>query len=91
MKKNEMYTEDMISILQKYQEYCPRVDGELKKLLCGGDGLTAKRGADAQDSRADAPTPEGRVEGIIMKSEDWHEGVLCLQVNFQHFIALLSF
>ena len=80
--KNEMYTEDMIAVLEKFQEYCPQTkNGDLKKILCGGDGLTTKRGVDAQRARADAPTPEKRLEGLIMKSEDWHEAILCLQVS----------
>lgn len=75
-----MITEDMIDILVQFQAYCPRVDGEIKKILCGGDGLTTKRAGDAQKARADAPSQEERLEGLIMKSEDWHEAVLCLQV-----------
>ncbi len=84
MLKNEIYTEDMISILEAIQAYCPRKNGELKPILCGGDGLTTKRGYDAQLSRGDAPTSHERLEGIIMKSEDWHEAVLCVQVIQKH-------
>eukprot|EP00112_Aurelia_sp_Birch-Aquarium-sp1_P000947 Seg1092.2 transcript_id=Seg1092.2/GoldUCD/mRNA.D3Y31 product="hypothetical protein" protein_id=Seg1092.2/GoldUCD/D3Y31 len=83
MLKNEMYTEEMIAVLEKLQEYCPQTkNGDLKKILCGGDGLTTKRGVDAQRARADAPTPEKRLEGLIMKSEDWHEAILCLQIMY---------
>lgn len=73
MRKNEMLTDDMITILEHFQGYCPRVNGQMKKILCGGDGLTAKRGADAQKARADASNQEDRLEGLIMKSEDWHD------------------
>ena len=72
--------EDMVAILEFYQQYCPNIDGKIKTMLCGGDGLTTKRGNEAKLARADAPTPEGRLEGLIMKSEDWHEAVMCLQV-----------
>ena len=80
MEKNEIFTEDMVKILETYQQYVPVIDGEQCKILCGGDGLTTKRGVDAQYARADAPTASDRLEGIIMKSEDWHEAILCLQV-----------
>ncbi len=55
--------------------------GNNKKILCGGDGLTAKRGMDAKLAKADGCTPEKRLKGIIMKTEDWHEAVLCMQVK----------
>lgn len=89
LEKNEMLTEDMINILETYQEYCPVIDGEKQALLCGGDGLTTKRGADAQLARSDGVTPEDRLEGLIMKSEDWHEAVLCMQVKQTYLISNL--
>ena len=76
--KNKIIMEDMVAILEHYQKYCPSVDGTVKQMLCGGDGLTTKRGNEAKMARADAKTPEERLDGITMKSEDWHENVLCL-------------
>ena len=72
--------EDMVVILEFYQQYCPNIDRKIKTMLCEGDGLTTKRRNEAKLARADAPTPEGRLEGLIMKSEIWHEAVMCLQV-----------
>ena len=76
-----MLMEDMVAILEHYQQYCPRPNGQLMKILCGGDGLTTKRGNEGKMARLNAPTSEERIDGIIMKSEDWHEAVLCLQVR----------
>ena len=36
----------------------------------GGDGLTTKRGNEAKLARADAPTPEGRLEGLPLRTFD---------------------
>ena len=88
LQKNEMYTEDMISILEHFQDYSPEKNGVIEKILCGGDGLTTKRGKDAQLARADAPSEKERLEGLIMKSEDWHEAVLCLQVKSSKYVML---
>ena len=79
-----MKTEHMIEILEAYQQYCPEINGYKQKILCGGDGLTTKRGADAQLARADAFTASERLEGLIMKSEDWHEAVLSMQVSMHN-------
>ncbi len=77
-----MKTEDMISILEHFQQYCPSIDKDsVEKILCGGDGLSTKRGMEAQNARADAPNQLKRLQGLIMKSEDWHEAVICLQVS----------
>ncbi len=54
-KKNEQYTEDMVSILEIINEYVP-IDGESKLLLIamGGDQLTAARARTAQEVRVTA-------------------------------------
>ncbi len=87
MKKNEIFTEDMVKILETYHQYAPVKDEEQFKILRGGDGLTTKLGLDAQYAHADVPTTSDSLEGTIMKSEDLHEGILFLQVftNSMHF------
>eukprot|EP00794_Sanderia_malayensis_P013527 gene13527-biopygen10794 len=81
INKNEMYTEDMISILETYQEYCPSLNGSMRKILCRGDGLTTKRGYDAILACGDAASAEERLEGLALKSENWHEAILRLHAN----------
>ncbi len=73
-KKNEMKREDMIVILEHFQQYCPSVHkNSVEKILCGSDGLSTKRGMEAQNARADA------LQGLVVKSEGSHKAVICLQ------------
>jgi len=82
MNKNEAKTEDMVDIMSHYQMYCPVVGGEIKPILLGGDGLTCERAHDAWLARTDGITQEDRLNGLIIKSEDWHKNaIICRQVN----------
>ena len=75
--------EDMISILETYQQYAPKVDGDFIPVPVGGDGLTAKRGEEAQMARKDGASPEAALEGVVLKVEDWHKDtVIMLKVFY---------
>lgn len=78
LNKNENKMDDMISILETYQQYCPMVDGNLIPIPVGGDGLTAKRGEEAQQARQDGLTPEARLEGVVLTVEDWHKDMMVM-------------
>lgn len=73
----------MVQILSEYQKYCPERNGSFLPILTGGDGLTVRRGEDAKLSVSDAPTSSLRLEGVVLKSEDWHQQVICLEVRNQ--------
>ncbi len=44
----------------------------------GGDGLTAKRGEEAQFARKDGPSEDARLEGVVVKVEHWHKDVMIM-------------
>ena len=83
--------EDMISILETYQQYAPKVDGDFIPVPVGGDGLTAKRGEEAQMARKDGASPEAALEGVVLKVEDWHKDtVIMLKVFYSDTAKLES-
>ncbi|KAK3748974.1 hypothetical protein QZH41_019095 [Actinostola sp. cb2023] len=82
LKKNEAKTEDMVDIMSHYQKYCPVVEGKLQSILLGGDGLTCERAHDAWLARSDGVTQEDRLDGLVIKSEDWHKNaIICRQLR----------
>ena len=71
----------MVKILEEYQKYVPIVDGNMEKLKISGDGLTVMRARDAILGRGHEKTPQSRLDGFFMCTEDWHELALMLQVK----------
>ena len=82
------YMEDMISILETYQQYCPQVDGKLIPIPVGGDGLTTKRGEEAQMARRDGINPEARLDGVVLKVEDWHKDTMVMMKVSIHLLII---
>lgn len=79
----------MVDIMSHYQHYCPVIEGKLKPILLGGDGLTCERAHDAWLARSDGVTQEDRLDGLVIKAEDWHKNaIICRQVSFK--ILLIS-
>ena len=80
----------MLDILQEiHDSYVPacknRVEEEevvilLERILFGGDQLTDERGRHAVAARSDGDTPFERLEGLLMKIEDWHGVRILYQV-----------
>lgn len=72
----------MIDVLQHYQQYAPQNGNHMEPIPLGGDGLSVLHGMSARAARRDGATPQDRLEGTILKSEDWHKDTItCLQVN----------
>ena len=80
----------MLEILKYCNEYVPKfrttsAEGEeedriVHKIPLGGDHLTVERGVSAAASVADSDTPFERLEGLILKHEDFHCEMNILQV-----------
>ena len=86
MKKRDMV--ELLSIVQK--KYCPsQVDGRVHPIPLGGDGLSAQNAYNAIRARDDSFNPMDGLAGLIPKPEDWHEGVIVLQVSYSHIIPEL--
>ena len=84
--KDEMSVGDMIETMTTLHKYVPvTADGKISAIPFGGDGLSVARGLSAKRSRSDGFSPEDKLEGLIPKPEDWHEGVTILQVRFYDF------
>ena len=81
----------MLEILQYCNEYVPQCrrtaeDGEVEKKILhkvafDGDHLTVERGVSAVASVADSDCPFERLEGLILKHEDFHCEMNVLQVS----------
>ena len=54
----------------------------LHKVAFGGDHLTVERGVSACAAVADSDTPFERLEGLILKHEDFHCEMNILQVGY---------
>lgn len=81
MHKNEADSSDMIEILEHYQQYCPQNTKSITPIPVGGDGLSVLNGMSAKAARRDGGNPIDRLQGVILKSEDWHKDTItCLQV-----------
>ena len=87
---------DIVTHLQKYipsisttHEYkivstgetLPVQSEQLHQILLGGDQLTAARVRSCKMIRANSETPLERLEGVIPVAEDWHTGVIILEVS----------
>lgn len=82
LEKNEAKSEDMIDILTHYQQYAPQTGEKIQAVPLGGDGLTVLHGLSAKAGRRDGNSALDRLEGVVLKSEDWHKDTItCLQVN----------
>ena len=82
--KNENLSEDMISILKKFQSYLPFTsnngDKRFVNQLCVGDQLSIERAVNSIHSVSNGYTAEDRLEGFNMQLGDWHTGVKILEV-----------
>lgn len=83
--KSEQKTEEMIDVLDTYQQYVQSVSdsdtsGTTRRVLLGGDQLTVERARSAQAVRSQSETSLQRLEGLHPKVEDWHAIVNFYQV-----------
>ena len=82
--KNENLSEDMMSILKKFQSYLPFTsnngDKRFVNQLCVGDQLSIERAVNSIHSVSNGYTAEDRLEGFNMQLGDWHTGVKILEV-----------
>ena len=85
LEKDENKSEEMLQILQHcHAEYVP-LDQEsnvLHKINLGGDHLTVERATSAVNAVADSDEAHERLEGIILKHEEFHCEMNFLQVCF---------
>ena len=58
---------------------------EVRRLLFGGDQLTAARARSALKAMSNATTATKRLEGIVPVVEDWHTQVCFLDVIWKYF------
>ena len=86
---DEMFTSDMIEIMNNLQDYCPQnADGHIIPIPFGGDGLSVIKAAAAQRGRFDSISLKDKLAGLIPKPEDWHESVIVLQVSIMTLINM---
>lgn len=85
LEKNENKSEEMLQIIQHcHTEYVPS-DPELNilhKINLGGDHLTVERAVSAVNAVADSDEAHERLEGLILKHEEFHCEMNFLQVCF---------
>jgi len=82
----------MVDIMSHYQKYCPVVERKMQSILLGGDGLTCERAHDAWLARSDGDTQEVRLDGLVIKAEDWHKNaIICRQVMLHLYIFKTCF
>ena len=72
----------------------PRCLDGLEKILIGGDRLTEANSRNIQLAFADGETEEDRLEGLVIKFEDWHAirnlfEVSIVIINYMHPDTLL--
>jgi len=76
-----MYTDQMVDIMYEAQQYCPKTPyGNLQPIPFGGDGLSVIKSFTAKRSRLESFHQKDKLAGLIPKPEDWHAGVIVLQV-----------
>ena len=78
MDENPSTVPGVIGILDRLHKYVPMLDGRVHTLITWGDGLSCERHVDAQNARANEPTPRDRLEG----PQDFHKRILLLQVSY---------
>ncbi|XP_068693691.1 uncharacterized protein [Montipora foliosa] len=87
LEKDENKSEEMLQILQHcHAEYVP-LDPEssiLHKINLGGDHLTVERATSAVNAVADSDEAHERLEGIILKHEEFHCEMNFLQMVFDY-------
>ena len=103
--KNEVKHENMVSIMDHYQEYVPTKStkelysdpnsdetiDEFHHILFGGDQLTAERARGSKKIRSNAERGVERFEGLQPVVEDWHTRVALLKVSFMCSQTYLTF
>ena len=84
LEKNENKIPEMLQILQHCNEEYVPTDADKARILqtihLGGDHLTVERAISAVNAVADADTPYERLQGLILKHEDFHCEMNFLQV-----------
>lgn len=86
MEKDENKSEEMLQILQHcHAEYVPSdpESNTLHKINIGGDHLTVERAISAVNAVAESDEAHERLEGIILKHEEFHCEMNFLQVYFR--------
>ena len=80
--KDENVNEDMLTILQTFHSYLPRLaNGQIDGQIFTGDELTVERAINVIAAVANGFTPEARLEGINLQIGDWHAAVKLLSVR----------
>ena len=65
MPNNENKTDELIQILEQYNNYIPAVNGEVQQVCFGGDQLTASRAQQAQQVRVNSSDRVSALRGIV--------------------------
>ena len=86
----------MVDIMTHLHQYVPSVDSsedtatslykssdrvKFRRVLFGGDQLTAARARSSKKHMANGKTPDERLEGLIPTIEDWHTKACLLGVS----------
>ena len=94
LQKDENKSEEIFQILQHcHAEYVP-LDPEsnvLHKINLGGDHLTVERATSAVNAVADSDEAHERLEGIILKHEEFHCEMNFLQVFLDQYFHTHNF
>ena len=83
LMKSEQYTEEMIDIMGKYQEYVGPKQGtsdEMITVMFGGDQLTVERAWCVKRAKSQSQSSDLRLDGLHPKIEDWHGLVVFYEV-----------
>lgn len=71
----------MIDIMEAYHKYVPvKPDGNPFILPLHADGLSCKRGDNAQSARINGTTAWLQLQGLTMNIQEWYKRCLLLQV-----------
>ncbi|XP_044174453.1 uncharacterized protein LOC114950684 [Acropora millepora] len=88
LEKNENNIPEMLEILQHCnEEYVPTNEDKskiLQTIQVGGDHLTIERAISAVNAVGDADNPYERLQGLVLKHEDFHCEMNFLQMLFDY-------
>lgn len=80
--KNENVNEDMISILQEFHKYLPKLgDDKFDGQLFAGDQLTVERAVNTISAVSNGYSAEARLESMHFQLGDWHAVAKFLDVS----------
>ena len=99
LEKNENKIPEMLEILEHCNEEYVPADADKSKIIhaihLGGDHLTVERAISAVNAVSDADTSYERLQGLVLKHEDFHCEMNFLQVtntavpfNLKKFVGL---